>query len=175
MEYFKFGGVRGLLGLLVGTIQLILLSTLYVPSLQIGTQQFAGLSVGDTSAIGGFKFAGLTLLALFIVSITVSYLLSGLMYLIGRYIVEVIEIREGGFWKVAFAGVLGSLVVGVPIILALYFIMTSIASTGSLKSTYPVSMLSIVAASIPLSLIAEIGWAGVTWWVYKLAGWALPE
>jgi len=182
MDWFKFGGVRGLIGLAVASIQLLALAALPLPVLQPGIQQFVfgtdvqmqyvNTTILQTTTIVKPEM-GVSVLALAPVIILAAFIFSGTAYWLGSKIVEYYEIRVERFWKAATCGVLGSFILGFIAIMLIYFVLLAVLS--AMQLAYVATYFLIAAlAGIPASIIAEIGYAGVTWQVYKWAGWKLP-
>jgi len=171
VEYFKFGGVRGVIGLAIALLQLLFLSKLQIPSLQTGLQQLTSFSAGDTTAIGG-TVSGTVAVATLIVMIPFAYLLSGLMYWVGKHLVEYADVNVSGFWKVALSGIFGMLVVGILMVFALNSMLSALTTAG--LATVSANIILLAVAALPIALVLEIGYAGITWWVYKGMGWPTP-
>ena len=175
-KWFEFGGVRGLVGLAVGLIQAMLLKCIEIPALEPGVQSM----VFGTNANMQYVNASVTMSLVqptqpqlsvlgILLAIPVVFVISGFAYWLGAKILEKTEVRVGGVWKAIASGLTGGLVLGVILILLVYVCM------NSLMPTVASVLLLAMLASMPTLAIAEIGYAAVTWWIYRQSGWELPE
>ena len=174
-KWFEFGGVRGLVGLAVGLIQAMLLKCIEIPALEPGVQSMifgtnASVQYVNASVMGFIQPTQPQLSVLgILLAIPVVFVISGFAYWLGAKILEKTEVRVGGVWKAIASGLTGGLVLGVILILLVYLFLSSLMPT--IASVILLAML----ASMPTLAIAEIGYAAVTWWIYRQSGWKLPE
>jgi len=172
-KWFEFGGVRGLIGLAVGLIQAALLSCIEVPALEPGVQSmiFGTNSNYLNASMVGFIQPTQPQLSVIgiLLAIPVVFVASGFAYWLGAKILEKTEVRVGGVWKAIASGLIGGLVLGVILILLVYVCMSS------LMPEFASVLLFAMLASMPTLAIAEVGYAAVTWWIYRQSGWKLPD
>ncbi|RLI84740.1 hypothetical protein DRP07_00055 [Archaeoglobales archaeon] len=159
-EWFKFGGVRGLIGFIVLAFQAAFLSSIAIPSLQIGTQDI----------VNSFDIQQLWLFAI-VLMVIVSWAASGIVYCIGGYLVKAANVRTTGFWRVALAGVIGAAIVGLILVVLLYLLNATVCIDSTCSQTYIITAL----VGLPSALIAEVGFAALTWWFYKGMEWQVPQ
>ena len=174
-KWFEFGGVRGLVGLAVGLIQAMLLKCIEIPALEPGVQSMifgtnTSVQYVNASVMGFIQPTQPQLSVLgILLAIPVVFVISGFAYWLGAKILEKTEVRVGGVWKAIASGLTGGLVLGVILILLVYLFLSSLMPT--IASVILLAML----ASMPTLAIAEVGYAAVTWWIYRQSGWKLPE
>jgi len=174
-KWFEFGGARGLLGLAVGLIQMMLLKCIEVPALEPGVQSmvFGTDSYTYVNASAVFSLVQPTQPHLSILSILLAipvvFVVSGFAYWLGAKILEKTEVKIEGVWKAIASGLIGGLVLGVILILLVY------VCVSSLMPEFASVLLFAMLASMPTLAIAEVGYAAVTWWIYRQSGWKLPE
>jgi len=176
-KWFEFGGVRGLIGFAVGLIQVALLRCVEVPALGPGVQSIIfGMNNGNyvnASAMTSFVQPTQPLSVFgILLALPVVFVVSGFMYWLGAKILEKTEVKVGGVWKAIASGLTGGLVLGVILILLVCCLSSLMPVFGGVLM--PVLFFAMLA-SMPVLAIAEIGYAVVTWWIYKQSGWELPE
>jgi uncharacterized iron-regulated membrane protein len=178
-DWFRFGGVRGILGMIVLALQIMLLSAVPIQSLQptIGWivaekpmnatanamyVPFMEAAKGWTT-YGPWMSIGMLIIAI-AASIVVAYVLSGAMYWFGSKVLKWLKVRINRPWLRAVAvGVIGMLTLGIIVgAIVLMFISPSM-----------VALLAV--ATIP-AIIYEVGWAIVTGIFYeRVLGEPIPE
>lgn len=196
MSWFKFGGIRGLIGFVIATIQLIALKAVLLPSLLPGiqvlifganlhtTSQYLNTTIIPSMVQQNNYIFGVNLIIgviSLIIAAAIAYMLMGLAYYIGVRIVNLLELKTKGFWKAAAAGVLGVLVLGLVAVLLVIVIYSFLIEEACPPDQKPIcgiitsGLIAALIASIPSALVAEVGYAAVTWQLYKQIGWKLPE
>jgi len=175
-KWFEFGGVRGLVGLAVGLIQAALLRCIEVPALEPGVQSMIFGTNGNiyvnASAMTGLiqpTQPHLSILGI-LLAIPVVFVVSGFAYWLGAKILEKTEVKVERVWKAIASGLIGGLVLGVILILLVYVCLSSL-----MPEFFASVLLFAMLASMPALAIAEVGYAAVTWWIYRQSGWELPE
>jgi len=182
-KWFEFGGVRGLIGVVIAALQALILARAAYPSLSLGAQSlilgegFANINVTTpsvTSLIAN-QTTSIAMLVAILLGVIFTFVVSGFIYWIGARIVEYAGWDVRDVWKAIASGVIGSLVVGIPIIVIVYSaFMTSVLTLPGAEYFTQAFFASLIA-SIPLYIIAEVGFATITWVVYKQMGWVTPE
>lgn len=163
-RWFEFGCVRGILGLLIGAIQLALATTVVFPTLQAGVQVatlgcevchhktpllLGNISPGNQSLI----------LVAAIASAIIAIALNGFGYWLGAKLLEYSKFKVSGMWKAIAAGIIGSIVFGTLALMVILAVLPNIDKEIR-------AIISSIIIALPLYLIAEIGFAVLTWKVY---------
>ena len=173
-KWFEFGCVRGIIGLLIGALQIIIATTVVFPTLQAGVQVFAlGCSVCGHKhpMILGNNISpdnpSLILVGV-IVGTLMAVVMSGFSYWLGARLLNYSKFKVEGMWKAITAGVIGSIILGAITVMVLLAILPDIGKDfGSLIGSFIIAL--------PLYIVAEIGFAVITWKAYDYLKWAKPE
>jgi len=179
-KWFEFGGVRGVIGVLIGALLTLLASGISLPTLPTPLQ---GYVYGPTyynvsaAAMAGPPMISVTLspaalLVALIIAAIVAFVVCGFQYWLGAKIIEWGGIEVRGVWKAVLAGVIGGIVITV--------VFAMLVLAGIIGVSFAVGVLTSLAvaamfAALPVYAIIEAGMAVVTWFVYKQLGWATPE
>lgn len=166
-EWFKFGVMRGIVGLVVAVLIGVAMSQLamsyaYTP---IAKEAISGLGVGTNKVVGSPAF----ILFAYLFGATIGVLLSGFTYWLSAKLCEEIGIRAKGIWAPIAVGLIGGFIVAI----AIGSIITIFVSFVDPTLGYRV-MIAIIA-SLPVSMILELGYIVVTYGMYKFVGWEVPE
>jgi len=185
-KWFEFGGVRGLIGAVIGALQAAILAKVAVPSLSLGAQSLifgcdSTLMNVNSTAVSSFASivssqtaSSPAILVAIILGAIFTFVISGFIYWLGAKIVEYAGLDVEGVWKAIASGVIGSLVIGIPVIVLIYSAFTTSMLTLPGAEYFAQAFFASMIASIPLYIIAEAGYAAITWAIYKQLGWATP-
>ena len=151
--WFKFGIVRGIIGLAVSSLLLIAVagSTVAYNKMAVSGISIALLATSAPLAVAAILF------------------ISGFEYWIGNKLLDVFEIRAYGLWRAIGSGMAGGFLC---YMIAVLFVSIAVAYTPVVMKVNPVIALLV---AIPASIISEAGYAVVTWKIYELAGVKTPE
>lgn len=161
MSWFRFGVVRGLIGFIIGSV--ILLLTKYYKLLEwlLPLTPFKTL-VASSIFVAVYIFAAL-----------LAIILCGVQYSIGSRVAKSFGIEGKGLLICIIVGIAGSF----------FFILLSLLIVGTVYLLTPFTSSKVLAlqsavtitATSPVVLIEEIVYASLTYGVYKLFGWKVPE
>lgn len=172
-RWFEFGCVRGIIGLLIGALQVIIATTVIFPTLQAGVQIFTlGCEVcGYKNPIIMENYiqpenASIILVGV-IIGTLVAIVLSGFSYWFGARLLNYTKFKVEGMWKAIVSGVLGSIILGAIVIMILLAILPGIGKDLS-------ALVGSFIIALPLYVVAEIGFAVITWKLYDYLKWAKP-
>jgi len=164
-DWFSFGMVRGLVSLCATTLAVVLLNLLSIPStLTVGYTAFGysgGYSVASVTVYAGDLYGYLYILLWAFGIIGAVCLTSGAMYVIGAYIVEIVNLGKFSDLKNAIlVGLFGALVITVIYITGGYF-------AGVLNDPLFTFVASII---VPFVVISEPVYTYVTWYAIRAFG-----
>jgi len=184
-KWFEFGGVRGLIGAAIGVLQALIVAKVTVPTLSLGAQSLifgadTGMMKVNATIIPSLASEtatqpyGVALIIAIILGAFFTFVISGFIYWLGARIVESARWRVEGVWKAIASGIVGSLVIGIPVICLLYgAVMSSVVTIPGAEYVTQAFFATLIA-SIPVYVIAEAGFAAITWYIYNKMGWATP-
>jgi len=173
-KWFEFGCVRGIMGLLIGALQVIIATTVVFPTLQAGVQVFTlGCDVcGHNQPMllenNIIPDNPSLILVGVIIGTLVAVIMSGFSYWLGARLLDYSKFRVEGMWKAISAGVIGSIILGSIIVMLLIAILSNIDKETAMK-------IGSFVIALPLYIVAEIGFAVITWKVYDYLKWTKPE
>ena len=189
-SWFKFGGVSGLIGLAIGLLHVLGKTHVRITPPFGESALVYGIQSGIFTQMGLIGISGVDIpnyvsrvIAIANIAIAIGFILSGIVYYIGAALVEFFDVKVRSFWKAATAGVLGSLITCLAFILLIYWANVSMHPTPPCSGTECIWNLQAAAAanavaeiaSLPYTLVGEVGFAAVTWQLYRVMGWRLPE
>jgi len=164
-DWFKFGIVRGIVSLCASVCALVLLSLFSIPStLMVGYTAFGysgGYSVASVVVYAGDLYGYVYVLLWAFGIIGAVCLTSGAMYVIGAYIVKIVNLGKFSNLKNAIlVGLFGALVIAVIYITGGYF-------AGILNDPMFTFVASII---VPFVIISEPIYTYVTWYAIRAFG-----
>ena len=165
-EWFEFGLVRGLIGLIIAGITMLLLS-LSLPPMISPVESATFTTMGNVTSL--YETASSLILVAVLVGLVVSVIVSGLAYEFGAYVCRRVGLRTVGVWSAVTVGLIGGFLLALAVISAvsLFLLATSPSDAGR--------VFLAGVGMLPASAITEIGYAVVTYGVYRYAGWELPS
>lgn len=180
-KWFEFGLVRGVLGVSIGIIEALLYAVLVLPLMPVGV---SSVMYGMGNTFSGVVGTSIDLTSIGIISAIFGLILGalacGVVYWVGAWAVKTLDIKVSGIQKAIVVGWLGGTILGLPILLILLILLSTAVPpvcTGStcLYNTLWYMIPGTLLTGILLAYIVEAGMAAITWCVYKLAGWEVPE
>jgi len=184
-KWFEFGGVRGLIGAGISALQALILARIAMPTLSLGAQSLLfgadstimsvnGTAVASFASITAAQPSGAAIAIAIILGAIFAFVISGFIYWLGSKVVEYAGWNVSGVWKAMVSGIVGSLIVGIPVIALLYGATMSSMIMIPGAELFTQMFFATLVVSIPLYIIAEAGFAAITWAFYKWLGWATP-
>jgi len=186
-EWFKFGVVRGLIAFSIAAI----LSAIarWVNLFEYTTTMSQMKTIMDMGTTTPIVYNNtiqvpvidpVTIAAVGIISFVISLILSGLMYSVGAYVTDALNLKVSGYTKAVTSGVIGLLILIIPSTAIAWLMLTSLGSTVSVCQCSQTgvdlqqNLLALLVLTLPVSIILEVAYAGITWIAYTKAGWRTP-
>ena len=178
-KWFEFGFVRGALGASFGIIEILLYATLVLPFMPVGVSSVM-YGIGTFSGVVGtsIDLSGVGIIST-IFGLILGALACGAVYWVGAWAVKTLDIKVSGVQKAIVVGWLGGTILGLPILLILLILLSTtpppVCGSSCLYNTLWYILPGTLLTGILVAYIVEAGMAAITWCVYKLAGWTVPE
>lgn len=152
-DWFEFGLVRGILGVIIG----IPLALLVFHSSAFVGQGFISQSVCHTTDV-----------AVLILSAVLGVVICGIVFEFGAWICKRLDIKANGVWSALAVGVIGSTVVAIVSTIVIGVLLVPV------NPIYASKVIGAIVVALPISIVIEAGYDVLTYAVYKYLNWPTP-
>ena len=159
-EWFRFGVIRGLIAAVLVAIMLV----------AYGSTTATVISASDVFALipSDVTLEPWQFLVLMISAFILLVFFSGLIYVMGGWIVNKYGLANKGLNKVLLAGVIGVVVFSIIVTIVVFLLINPLMP--DIAMAYFVGNI----AAIPVAVIFEMGFATAVYAMYKWSGWSVP-